>query len=107
MNKRPGRFACDASSRVINRRASKYFYLSMLRSKVIRLTAKRRVATALARRISTVGNGPAEEMDVVIIGGGPAGLALATALGILHPLLPRHRTDVYQAHRRLSEILYG
>ncbi|KZP30551.1 ubiquinone biosynthesis hydrox [Athelia psychrophila] len=54
-------------------------------SKALRLSTNRKLTsslkTALVRGISTAEHGPVEETDIVIVGGGPAGLALATALG--------------------------
>lgn len=57
----------------------------MLGSKALRLATNRGLVRpinhVIARGISTVENGAVEENDIVIVGGGPAGLALAAALG--------------------------
>ncbi|GLB41771.1 putative FAD-dependent monooxygenase required for the C5-ring hydroxylation during ubiquinone biosynthesis [Lyophyllum shimeji] len=56
--------------------------LALGTSSAHRLTAKRLLAsTSCPRRFSTAQNEPHEECDVVIVGGGPAGLTLASALG--------------------------
>jgi len=61
--------------------------LSSTSSRVFRFASKKGVYSPLlqvGRNISTVENAAHhEELDVVIVGGGPAGLALASALGML------------------------